>query len=96
MSETNEIEIIITNHFHYAAKWCFDSSGDRYRNDEYGTSWKYRHAKFRFPPSNRSPKGKPKCVQFGGDDSDEMILTAISKKFQPFKFKLAESKILKY
>ncbi len=86
MNET--IEIVITNHVHYAAKWCFDSSGDRYRNDEYGASWKYRHAKFRFPPSIRSPKGKPKCLQFGGEDSDEMILAAISKKFQPFKFKL--------
>ena len=88
----DEIEILITNHIHHAAKWCFDSSGDRYRNDEYGASWKYRHAKFRFPTSNRSPKGKPKCLQFGGHDSDENILAAIQKKYQPFKFKLSTQK----
>ena len=88
MIEGNEIELVITDHIGHAAKWSFDFYGDRYLNEDYGTSFKYRHAKFRLPPSVRHPKGKPKCERFSGDDSDETILAVISKKYQPFKFKL--------
>ena len=88
--ENNIIEISITDHIYHAPKWSFDYYGDRYLNEDYGKSYKYRHAKFRLPPTTRHPRGKPKCERFHGDDSDETILAIILKKYQPFKFKLKE------
>lgn len=87
---TAELEIRITHHSHAAGKWDYDYYGDKSISSDYGSTYYYQHAKFRFPPSVRYPKGKPKCIRLDDKMTPEEVLALISKKYQPFKFKLAE------
>lgn len=73
------IEVRITNHVGYAAKWSYYDYGDRYPNENYGSSYSYRHAKFRLP------SGKPRCIRFAGDVTDDTIILEISKKYSSLK-----------
>lgn len=82
MTKTAEeitIEIRITNHVGYSAKYSYDCYGNKDRNVNGGQRFYYRHAKFRLP------SGKPKCERFGGDVTDEQIFSSITKKYSNLK-----------